>query len=30
VIAAVSDAVEAVAADRAHGAATFAVDVDPQ
>jgi primosomal protein N' (replication factor Y) len=30
VIAAVSDAVEAVAADRTHGAATFAVDVDPQ
>jgi primosomal protein N' (replication factor Y) (superfamily II helicase) len=29
-IAAVSDAVEAVAGDRAHGAATFAVDVDPQ
>jgi primosomal protein N' (replication factor Y) (superfamily II helicase) len=29
-IAAVSNAVEAVAADRAHGAATFAVDVDPQ
>jgi primosomal protein N' (replication factor Y) (superfamily II helicase) len=29
-IAAVSDAVDAVAADRAHGAATFAVDVDPQ
>jgi primosomal protein N' (replication factor Y) len=28
-IAAVSGAVEAVAADRAHGAATFAVDVDP-
>jgi primosomal protein N' (replication factor Y) len=29
-IAAVSDAVETVAGDRAHGAATFAVDVDPQ
>ena len=29
-IAAVRDAVEAVAADRTHGAASFAVDVDPQ
>jgi primosomal protein N' (replication factor Y) (superfamily II helicase) len=29
-IAAVRQAVEAVASDRAHGAATFAVDVDPQ
>ena len=29
-IAAVRDAVEAVSADRAHGAASFAVDVDPQ
>jgi primosomal protein N' (replication factor Y) (superfamily II helicase) len=29
-IAAVSNAVETVAGDRAHGAATFAVDVDPQ
>ena len=29
-IAAVRDAVEQVAAERAHGAATFAVDVDPQ
>jgi primosomal protein N' (replication factor Y) (superfamily II helicase) len=29
-IAAVRDAVEQVAADRAHGSATFAVDVDPQ
>jgi primosomal protein N' (replication factor Y) (superfamily II helicase) len=29
-IAAVSDAVESVAGDRAHGGATFAVDVDPQ
>jgi len=29
-IAAVRDAVEQVAADRAHGGATFAVDVDPQ
>ncbi|MGH2802042.1 MAG: hypothetical protein ACRDL4_03235, partial [Thermoleophilaceae bacterium] len=29
-IAAVREAVEAVAADRAHGAAAFAVDVDPQ
>ena len=29
-IAAVREAVEAIAADRAHGAAVFAVDVDPQ
>jgi primosomal protein N' len=29
-IAAVRDAVEAVAADRAHGAVAFVVDVDPQ
>jgi primosomal protein N' len=29
-IAAVRDAVEAVAADRAHAAVAFAVDVDPQ
>jgi primosomal protein N' len=29
-IAAVRDAVEAVAADRAHGSAAFSVDVDPQ
>jgi hypothetical protein len=29
-IAAVRDAVEEVAADRDHGAASFAVDVDPQ